>query len=169
MDEFCVREDHAEAEIGRVPMYSPVRDPLDDGWTGASMVRLTDRHFAGLLGVRTGIAVFEKLSEREARAAGASHVQHHVLLALRGHPDPVHGPTVKDVAVALGVSSPSAVELISRMVGAGLLERYADETDARLTRVGLTALGQRLVNELSELHLPRLRELTRHGVELLND
>jgi len=60
-----------------------------------------------------------------------------------------------------------AVELIGRMVGAGLLERRPDGRDARLTRLHLTARGQRLVNELSEGHLPRLRELTRRGAELL--
>jgi len=49
--------------------------------------RLTDRHFAGLLGVRSAIAIFERSGEREARLAGATHAQHHVLLALRGHRD----------------------------------------------------------------------------------
>ncbi len=131
--------------------------------------RLTDRHFAGLLGVRSAIAVFERTGEREARAVGATHAQHHVLLALRGHRDDDGAPTVKDVAAALGVASPSAVELIGRMVGAGLLERSPDGRDARLTRLHLPALGQRLVTELSEGHLPRLRELTRRGVELLRD
>lgn len=112
------------------------------------MSRLTDRHFAGLLGVRSAIAVFERSGEREARSVGATHAQHHVLLALRGRRDD-EAPTVKDVAAALGVASPSAVELIGRMVGAGLLERRPDGRDARLTRLHLTALGQRLVTELS--------------------
>jgi DNA-binding MarR family transcriptional regulator len=92
-----------------------------------------------------------------------------VLLALRGHGDQENAPTVKDVAAALGVASPSAVELIGRMVGAGLLERYSDGRDARVTRLHLTVLGHRLVHELSEGHLPRLRELTRRGVESLSD
>ncbi len=131
------------------------------------MPRLTDRHFAGMLGVRSAIAIFERTGEREARLAGATHAQHHVLLALRGHRETP--PTVKDVAAALGVASPSAVELIARMVGAGLLERRSDGRDARVTRLHLTVLGQRLVAELSEGHLPRLRELTRRGVELLRE
>lgn len=133
------------------------------------MAGLTDRHFAGLLGVRTGIAVFQRISEREARLAGASHTQHHVLLALRGHPEPDGGPTVKDVAAALGVASPSAVELIARMVEAGLLQRFADPEDGRVTRLHLTSLGHRLLHQLSEPHLPRLRELTRRSVEFLKE
>ena len=119
--------------------------------------------------MRSAIAIFERTGEREARLAGATHAQHHVLLALRGHRDRETPPTVKDVAAALGVASPSAVELIARMVGAGLLERRSDGRDARVTRLHLTVLGQRLVAELSEGHLPLLRELTRRGVELLRE
>jgi len=153
--------------FGRVPMYC-------GGGVGVerrrfSVPRLTDRHFAGMLGVRSAIAIFERTGEREARLAGATHAQHHVLLALRGHRERQDAPTVKDVAAALGVASPSAVELIARMVGAGLLERRSDGRDARVTRLHLTVLGQRLVAELSEGHLPRLRELTRRGVELLRE
>ena len=133
------------------------------------MSLLTDKHFAGLLGVRTAIAVFERTAEKDARVAGATHAQHHVLLALRGRRDLENAPTVKDVAAALGVASPSAVELIGRMVGAGLLERCSDGRDARVTRLHLTALGDRLVHELSEGHLPRLRELTRRGVQALSE
>jgi DNA-binding MarR family transcriptional regulator len=130
--------------------------------------RLTERHFAGLLAVRSGIAAFERISEREAREAGATHAQHHVMLSLRGHGDPA-GPTVKDVAAALAVSSPSAVELIARMVAAGLLERHSDPSDARVTRVRLTERGEQLMNQLSESHLPRLRDLTTNGVAQLAD
>jgi len=122
------------------------------------MAHLTARHFKGLLAVRSGISAFAQLSEKEARIAGGTHAQHHVLLALRGHAD-VAGPTVKDVAAALAISSPSAVELIARMVGVGLLERHADDSDARITRLKLTTLGHRLLHQLSEPHLPRLREL----------
>jgi DNA-binding MarR family transcriptional regulator len=130
------------------------------------MAHLTERHFTGLLAVRSGIAAFERTSEREARLVGATHAQQHVMLSLRGHGDPA-GPTVKDVAGALGVSSPSAVELIARMVGAGLLERHNDPSDARVTRLKLTTLGLRLLHQLSENHLPRLRDLTSRWVEHL--
>lgn len=132
------------------------------------MARLTDRHFAGLLGVRSAIAAFERISEREARAVGATHAQHHVLLGLYGHGNTA-GPSVKDIATALGVASPSAVELIARMVGAGLLQRHDDPNDGRVTRLTLTELGERLLRQLSDAHLPRLRELTSRGVELLAD
>src|SRR5690349_17509728 len=132
------------------------------------MRRLTDRHLAGLLGVRTGLAAFTQRSEREARQAGTTHAQHHVMLALNGSENP-NGPTVKDVAAALGVSSPSAVELIARMVGAGLLDRDRDPRDGRVTRLHLTRLGRTLLHQLSETHLPRLRDLHVRNLELLSE
>jgi len=92
------------------------------------MAQLSDRNLAGLLAVRNHLARFQRTSDREARGLGTTHAQQHVLLALRGHRDP-GGPTVKDVATALGVASPSAVELIARMVGAKLIERHPAATD----------------------------------------
>jgi len=132
------------------------------------MGRLTDRHLAGLLGVRTGLAGFVQRSELEARQAGTTPAQHHVMLALNGS-ESSDGPTVKEVATALGVSSPSAVELISRMVGAGLLDRGTDPRDGRVTRLRLTRLGRKLLHQLSETHLLRLRDLHVRNLELLSE
>ncbi len=132
------------------------------------MAVLSDRHYAGLLAVRSAIASFERAGEREARSAGLTHVQHHALLTLRSHPEQA-GPRVADIAHALGVASPSAVELVARMVTAGLLTRRPDPDDGRATRLRLTELGERLMHQLSESHLPRLRELTSRGVHLLAD
>lgn len=129
---------------------------------------LTEKNYVGLLAARTGLAAFIQRSERAARAVGATHAQHHVMLALRGHDD-APAPTVKDIAAALGVASPSAVELVARMVTAGLLRRHDDPADARVTRLTLTALGERLLRTLSEAHLPLFRELHRTNVEHLSD
>lgn len=139
-----------------------------DRQTGPTVAVLTDRHYAALLAVRSAIATFERSGEREARAAGLTHVQHHVLLSLRGQPDRAE-PRVSDVAHALGIASPSAVELIARMVTAGLLSRRPDPHDARVTRLRLTEVGEQLMRQLSQAHLPRLRELTTRGASLLAD
>lgn len=132
------------------------------------MPNLSDRHLAGLLAVRSAIAAFEASGNREARDAGLTHVQHHALLSLGGHPEEA-GPRVADVAHALGIASPSAVELITRMVSAGLLTRHPDPTDGRASRLHLTDLGERVMHQLSHAHLPRLRELTARGTTLLAD
>ncbi len=129
---------------------------------------LTDRHFAGLLAVRSDLAEFNSGGERSAQQLGLSHVQHHVLLSVRGHPLPV-GPRVADVAQALRIASPSAVELIARLVRAGLVQRQPDPQDRRATRLALSELGDRAVHQLSQDHLPRLRELTSRAAALLHD
>ena len=67
---------------------------------------LTEKNYVGLLAARTGLVAFIQRSEREARVAGATHAQHHVLLALRGH-DETTAATVKDIAAALGITSPA--------------------------------------------------------------
>lgn len=160
--------------FGREPTDASARRSVPDRQHRQDIVvaPLTDRHYAGMLAVRTGIAGFVQLSEREARQAGTTHAQHHVMLALRGRPDedgPAAPPSVKDIATALGIASPSAVELVARMVGAGLLRRQEDADDRRVTRLRLTELGEKLLRQLSEAHLPRLRELHRKNVELLSD
>ncbi len=129
---------------------------------------LADRHLHGLLAVRSDLAEFQRAGDSDARPLGLTHVQHHVLLSLRGHPHPA-GPRVGDVARALGIAGPSAVELVTKMAAAGLLQRLPDAQDRRATRLRLTALGERLMHELGEAHLPRLRGLTARAVTLLAD
>ncbi len=132
------------------------------------MGRLSERNLLGLLNARTALAGFVQRSEREARLAGTTHAQHHVLLALGSDPNP-DGPMVKDVADALGVASPSAVELIARMVGAGLLDRSTDPRDGRRTRLQLTRRGRQLLLQLSQTQLPSLRDLHLRNLELLSE
>ena len=156
--------------VGTRPYWTrPGELPVPAGATKRDvMAQLSDRNLAGLLAVRNHLARFQRTSDREARGLGTTHAQQHVLLALRGHRYP-DGPTVKDVATALGVASPSAVELIARMVGAKLIERHSDPGDARITRLRLTPLGERLMHQLSQAHLPRLREMATRAVEHLTD
>ncbi|MEC3915226.1 MarR family winged helix-turn-helix transcriptional regulator [Nocardia sp. CDC160] len=59
--------------------------------------------------------------------------------------------TVSDIATALGVDQPRASRLVARAVAEGLLERRADQEDARrihlhLTAAARTALGRAHTN-----------------------
>ncbi len=121
------------------------------------MAHLTDRHFAGLLAVRSSLAVFEWTRDREARGLGTTYSQQHVILALRRHRDR-GGPTVKTSPPRWPSPAP-AVELIAGMVTARLIDRHSDPTDARVTRLQLTPLSEQLMHQLGEAHLPRLRQL----------
>lgn len=128
----------------------------------------SDQHLRGLLEIRTAIAAFEHAGERDARKLGLTHVQHHALLAVRADTHDV-GPRVGDLAKVLSIASPTAVELIARMVAGGLLTRVPDQEDRRSSRLRVTPRGERLMTKLSEQHLPQLRDLTHRGAELLED
>ncbi len=132
------------------------------------MTSLTEEHISGLLEIRTAIAAFEHAGERDARLLGLTHVQHHALLAVRADTHDI-GPRVADLAKVLSIASPTAVELIARMVAAGLLTRVPDQDDRRSSRLRVTPRGERLMTKLSERHLPQLRDLTNRGAALLDD
>jgi len=123
-----------------------------------TMTQLGRQDFEKLLEFRVTLRRFQRWSEDQARAAGLTHVQHQLLVAIKGH----HGdqpPTVGDLAGYLLLRPHSAVELVNRAEAAGLVNRIPDGGDGRVIRVRLTAEGDRVMQELTQAHLERLREL----------
>ena len=119
---------------------------------------LPDATYARLLALRTGLRHFERWSEQQARAAGLTPAQHQLLLAIRGHGD-LQGPTIGEVADYLLLRHHSAVGLIDRAEGAGLVVRTRTEDDHRVVRLHLTQDGCRRLEALSALHLEELKRL----------
>jgi DNA-binding MarR family transcriptional regulator len=119
---------------------------------------LTDADYRRLLDFRDGLRRFLRWSEDQAKAVGLTPAQHQLLLAIRGHDDP-DGPTIGDVAHHLLLRHNSAVELLDRAQGAGLVERVVDEVDHRVVRLRLTRDGERRLAALTEQHLEELRRL----------
>lgn len=120
--------------------------------------RLTRRDFERLLEFRVALRQFQRWSEDQAQAAGLTHVQHQLLVAIKGHPGD-KPPTVGDLADYLLLRPHSAVELVDRAETAGMVERIPDQDDGRVVRVRLTAAGDRIVGQLTPTHLDRLHEL----------
>lgn len=114
--------------------------------------------FEKLLAFRVTLRRFQHWSETQARAAGLTHVQHQLLVAVKGHPG-VIPPTIGDVARYLLLRHHSAVELVDRAEAAGLVRRMPDTRDARVVRVSLTDKGNRLVTTLTESALAELHKL----------
>jgi DNA-binding MarR family transcriptional regulator len=114
--------------------------------------------FEHLLAFRTSLRRFQRWSEDQARAAGLTHVQHQLLIAVKGHPG-AEPPTVGDLADYLLLRHHSAVELVNRAELVGLVRRTADARDARLVRVQLTTKGERVLNQLTPAHLTELHSL----------
>jgi len=134
------------------------------------MTRVTRQDFQRLLEFRVALRKFQRWSEDQAEAAGLTHVQHQLLVAIKGHPGN-RPPTVGDLAGYLLLRPHSTVELIDRAEAAGLVKRVPDDNDGRVVRVRLTKDGDRTVHRLARAHLDRLHELatvlddlvTRHG------
>ena len=122
------------------------------------MTRLTQHDFEKLLEFRVTLRRFHRWSEDQARAAGLTHVQHQLLVAIKGH----HGdqpPTVGDLAGYLLLRPHSTVELVNRAEAAGLVQRTPDGIDRRVMRVRLTEEGDRVMEVLTRTHLEQLHEL----------
>ena len=136
------------------------------------MPRLTRQDFERLLEFRVTLRRFQRWSEDQAQAGGLTHVQHQLLVAIKGH----HGklpPTMGDLAGYLLLRPHSTVELIDRAQDAGLVARTPDGDDGRVVRVRLTSEGERILQKLTQAHLDRLHELatvldelvTRYGAD----
>jgi DNA-binding MarR family transcriptional regulator len=120
--------------------------------------RVTQRDFEHLLALRTNLRQFLHWSGEQARAAGLTPAQHQLLLAVQGHPGP-SAPTIGELSESLLLRHHSAVSLLDRAEQAGLVERWRDETDRRVTRVHLTDAGVTRLAALSQLHIEELRRL----------
>ncbi len=120
--------------------------------------QLTRKDFEHLLAFRTSLRRFQRWSEDQARAAGLTHVQHQLLVAIKGHPG-TEPPTVGDLAGYLLLRHHSTVELVDRAEAAGLVRRVADSRDGRVVRVRLTARGDRILSKLTPAHLVELHGL----------
>jgi DNA-binding MarR family transcriptional regulator len=128
---------------------------------------VTDAEYRALARFRYALRVFLRFSEDAARDAGITPNQHQLLLAIRGFPEAA--PTISDVAEWLQLRHHSAVELVDRAVDAGLVRRRSDQDDRRRQRLGLTAAGTRLLDELSTLHRAELRRFRREMADVLGE
>jgi len=116
-------------------------------------VALRDADYAALARFRHAIRVFERFSERAARAEGITPTQHQLLLAVRGYP---HGrPSISGVAELLQQEVHSVVELVDR--ADGLVTKEPDPEDRRRQLLRLTHRGERVLERLSAAHRDELR------------
>jgi DNA-binding MarR family transcriptional regulator len=122
------------------------------------MTQPSDRDYAALLAFRTELRRFQRWSDQQAQAAGLTHAQHQLLLAVRGHLDP-RGPTVGEVAEYLLLKPAATVELLDRVERGGFVRRRQDGADRRVVRLQLTPLGERCLATITTIVVPMVREL----------
>lgn len=102
---------------------------------------------------------FLAFSEAEARARGLTRRQHQAILAIRGYAEGRGGVTIGVLAERLLIRHHSAVELVDRLVKAGLARRADAKEDRRRVNVVLTPKAEALLVDLSAAHLAELRRL----------
>jgi len=122
------------------------------------MAGLTQQDFERLLEFRVTLRRFQRWSEDQARGAGLTHVQHQLLVAVKGHRGG-SPPAIGDLAGYLLLRPHSTVELVDRAEAAGLVERAPDAEDGRVVRVRLTGDGEKILRKLTRAHLDQLHEL----------
>jgi DNA-binding MarR family transcriptional regulator len=125
---------------------------------GVRVQELSQEEFTALLAFRTGLRRYLRWSEEAVRAAGLTPAQHQLLLAVKGH-GAERPPTVGELAEYLLLRHHSTVELINRAENAGLVGRERDPDDNRVMRVRLTAAADRVLADLTRVHLAELRSL----------
>jgi DNA-binding MarR family transcriptional regulator len=130
---------------------------------------ITDADYATLAAFRLALRQFAAFSEAAAKAAGLTPRQHQALLAIKGaartHPN---GLGVGEIAKALLIRHNSAVELVDRLVDAGLVRRQPDPLDGRRSLVVVTDQAERLLHGLSAVHRQELRALRPRLLALLD-
>jgi DNA-binding MarR family transcriptional regulator len=115
---------------------------------------------------RYRLRTFVQFSEQAAHNAGLQPQQHQLLLQIAGAPVGAV-PTIAYAAERLGLRHNSVVELANRSVEEGLLERTADESDARRVLLRVTAKGARLLHKLAAHHRSELEVMGPALIEAL--
>ncbi len=120
---------------------------------------LEQADFEALSEFRYQLRRFLKFSEDAAQGVGLTPLHYLVLLHIKGFPDQ-DWATVGQLAERLQIQHHGAVALVSRCEKAGLVTRTPGLEDRRQVRVKLTAIGEKQLRHLAELHRNELRSLS---------
>ena len=112
--------------------------------------------YRAIAAFRYQIRRFLRFSESAAVEAGLEPQQHQLLLAIKGMPNGREA-RIADLAERLQVQHHSTVELVSRSVAKGLIQKVPGETDRREVHVRLTLKGDQVLHTLTLHHRDELR------------
>jgi DNA-binding MarR family transcriptional regulator len=120
------------------------------------MAKITKSDYETLAALRYRLRQFLRFSEEAAHSIGLTPQQHQALLAVKGFPgrDKV---TISELAERLQIRHHSAVGLTDRLAAKNLIRRHSDTTDRRRVHLGLTADGEKVLENLSAAHREQLR------------
>jgi DNA-binding MarR family transcriptional regulator len=123
--------------------------------------------YNGLSGFRAALRKFLAFSEAATRNAGVTSGQYQALLVIKTHP--AEAIMIRELADDMLLQHHGAVQLVDRLVLAGLAARRPSTTDRRIVFVVLTKKGSTLLERLALAHArellrqePLLAESLRH-------
>lgn len=108
---------------------------------------------------------FQHFSDQAARNANLEPQQHQLLLAVMGSAD--ERLVIGEIAERLQIQHHSAVGLVARAEGQGLVERNRSATDRRQVYVTLTERGRTALQELSAVHRQELQSAAPELIRIL--
>lgn len=120
------------------------------------MRKLSLSDYRALAEFRYQIRKFLRFSERAVRAAGVETRQYQLMLAIKGMPEGAR-PRIRELANRMQIQHHSAVELVNRLEAGGYVRRERGRNDRREVLLGLTAKGERVLEELALHHHEELR------------
>lgn len=120
--------------------------------------RITPADYQALASFRHGVRRYLAFAEAGARAAGLTSQQHQALLAIKANPGP-SPMSIGELAEQLLIKHHSAVELVGRLLKAGVIERAEDEEDRRRVSLSLSPAGEKTLAALSANNLRELQVL----------
>ena len=104
---------------------------------------------------RSALREFMASSKAILHRYGVTSMQYQTLLAIRISDEP-EGMSMNALAAYLGIRHNSAVGLINRLEGSGLVRRERSERDRRVAHLRLTPEGETCLKELVEAHRQEL-------------
>ncbi len=122
---------------------------------GAAETPITAADYQTLASFRHGVRRYLAFAEAGARAAGLTSLQHQALLAIKAHTG-ASPMSIGELAGELLIKHHSAVELVARLLKAGVIDRAEAEEDRRRVSLSLSPAGEKI---LAALSVKNLREL----------
>lgn len=119
--------------------------------------KLSTRDYAQLASFRHVLRGFMRFSEASAALAGLSSQHYQAMLILRGWDgQPI---SINDLAQQLIIKHNSAVGLVDRLVGEGLVMRQPSAVDRRKVELRLSSHGRQVLAKLAVVHRGELRRI----------
>ena len=131
------------------------------------MAKLRAQEYQQLAAFRRALREFMRFSEVAAEKSGLTAQNYQALLILRACPEGERA-TINDLAQHLLIRHNSAVGLVDRLAGQGLVAREPSAEDGRKVYLRLTAKGDRLLERLAEVHREELRRIAPELEKLLH-